>query len=318
MERPTNWYYISVYGRDAQRFLQGQIPVNLLHMQTRTATYSCLTLPTGKVIATFRLYKITDYNFFILTYGEESARRIENHLKKFAVFSDIIIKVHSFVEIYLGNDTTTEYKLIGYPNNDYAEHTPYNLQFLITDYRINPEIAKKEFGIEGQIITGEQSLALAALNGFVYNLEEKNCDKFLPQALGIDHLESAISYNKGCYQGQEGIARAKFRGANTHTHVIFTFDGQIAPNFDLEQAQIFAHFSEDSNKKTGTILGIYNLAGINCQGLDFIPTENRSWIIDSIINSKIIFDEEVRFSINIGEQSFELEIFKLFDMNAIK
>lgn len=44
-------------------------------------------------------------------------------------------------------------------------------------------------------------------------IDNVNSAQFIPQATNIQAL-NGISFNKGCYTGQEMVARAKFRGAN--------------------------------------------------------------------------------------------------------
>ena len=46
------------------------------------------------------------------------------------------------------------------------------------------------------------------------NLSPQTQNEFIPQALNLQAIEQAISFTKGCYIGQETVARAKYRGAN--------------------------------------------------------------------------------------------------------
>ncbi|MDT8438022.1 MAG: hypothetical protein RQ729_03295 [Wenzhouxiangellaceae bacterium] len=48
--------------------------------------------------------------------------------------------------------------------------------------------------------------------------------QFLPQMLGLEELEG-LSYRKGCFPGQEVIARVHYRGRVTRRTVRFTLDG---------------------------------------------------------------------------------------------
>ena len=43
-------------------------------------------------------------------------------------------------------------------------------------------------------------------------IEQANYELFIPQSLNFD-VNSGVSFTKGCYPGQEVVARAHFRGA---------------------------------------------------------------------------------------------------------
>ncbi len=52
-----------------------------------------------------------------------------------------------------------------------------------------------------------------------------NIEKFIPQVLNSDELET-VSYKKGCYTGQEVIARTHYLGnVKKHTYLV-TLDAQ--------------------------------------------------------------------------------------------
>jgi folate-binding protein YgfZ len=42
-------------------------------------------------------------------------------------------------------------------------------------------------------------------------LDERTSERFIPQMLGFDRI-GAVSFNKGCYPGQEIVARARYLG----------------------------------------------------------------------------------------------------------
>ena len=48
-------------------------------------------------------------------------------------------------------------------------------------------------------------------NKFVF-VQARISQKFLPQQLGL-HSAGAVDFNKGCYLGQEIVARVQFRGS---------------------------------------------------------------------------------------------------------
>ena len=65
---------------------------------------------------------------------------------------------------------------------------------------------------EAQLNNSQQWLALNIEAGLPV-IDEANSGQFIPQATNIQAL-GGISFKKGCYTGQEMVARAKFRGAN--------------------------------------------------------------------------------------------------------
>lgn len=51
--------------------------------------------------------------------------------------------------------------------------------------------------------------------------------QFLPPALGLEHLQ-AVSFDKGCYPGQEIAARLRYRGG--HKHRLYHLQGSAPPS----------------------------------------------------------------------------------------
>ncbi|CDL16218.1 Folate-dependent protein for Fe/S cluster synthesis/repair in oxidative stress [Klebsiella pneumoniae IS46] len=65
---------------------------------------------------------------------------------------------------------------------------------------------------EAQFNNSQQWLALNIEAGLPV-IDSANSGQFIPQATNLQAL-GGISFKKGCYTGQEMVARAKFRGAN--------------------------------------------------------------------------------------------------------
>ena len=65
---------------------------------------------------------------------------------------------------------------------------------------------------EAELNNSQQWLALNIEAGFPV-IDAANSGQFIPQATNLQAL-GGISFKKGCYTGQEMVARAKFRGAN--------------------------------------------------------------------------------------------------------
>lgn len=83
--------------------------------------------------------------------------------------------------------------------------------------------------------------------GFVL-VSERISEKFLPQMLGLTAI-GAINFDKGCYLGQEVIARAQYRGVvKRHTHR-FVFTGarpQVGDQLHPQGVVVMATALKDS------------------------------------------------------------------------
>ena len=90
------------------------------------------------------------------------------------------------------------------------------------------------------------------------NLSPKTQNEFIPQALNLQAIDQAISFTKGCYIGQETVARAKYRGANKRAMFVFKAQTQQEAEIGSEiEMQI-----ESNWRKTGTITSAVNLDGV--------------------------------------------------------
>lgn len=90
------------------------------------------------------------------------------------------------------------------------------------------------------------------------NLEPKTQNEFIPQSFNLQDIEQAISFQKGCYIGQETVARAKYRGTNKRA--MFTVVGKTNDIFPAIGSEIEIEL-ETSWRKTGTILNAENING---------------------------------------------------------
>lgn len=74
-------------------------------------------------------------------------------------------------------------------------------------------------------------------HGFAW-ITEPTSEKFLPQVLDL-HNKGAVDFDKGCYLGQEIVARAQFRGKVKRGLVPFSYSGPApSPGTETEDGQI--------------------------------------------------------------------------------
>lgn len=131
------------------------------------------------------------------------------------------------------------------------EH-PAERFLLVTDEATAERVTDALRG-EAQLNNSQQWLALNIEAGLPV-IDAANSAQFIPQATNIRAL-GGISFKKGCYTGQEMVARAKFRGANKRA--LWTLAGHASrvpeAGEDLEMKM------GENWRRTGTVLAAVQL-----------------------------------------------------------
>lgn len=206
---------LRISGEGAKKLLQGQLTCDLevvSHTQTRLGAHCN---PQGRVISLFRLFMYHDQYYMQMPL--ESLPVATAALKKYAVFFKVELQDESNELNQLG--------FIGEPltnfPKDIDEAALINDVLVIkvpgTEPRficIGNKIDKSHITENAQSITDNtwKSLDLQAGIPAIY---PETSDEFLPHELNLPQL-NAVSFQKGCYTGQEIIARMEYRGKLKH------------------------------------------------------------------------------------------------------
>ncbi|GGF87685.1 MULTISPECIES: CAF17-like 4Fe-4S cluster assembly/insertion protein YgfZ [Cysteiniphilum] len=176
---------IRVSGADCVKFLQGQLTndVTLLNADN-SMQLNALCNQKGRIIALFFMRFVAE-NDLLLALPRNLADQALQALRKYAVFSKI-----SF-------ETSDQYQLI-YSQNGYEKS--FLLQHAIVDVSQQLVSSLNFDKVQKENIC--QQLPMIDIH---------NSESFLPAELNLDRLD-VISYQKGCFMGQEIIARMKYRG----------------------------------------------------------------------------------------------------------
>jgi folate-binding protein YgfZ len=186
---------IKVNGPDAGKFLQGLTTNNI---NPDKARYNLILSPQGRYLCDFFVVPISqdEYLIDVITVAKE---RLQKKLQMY--------KMRSKVEIC---DVSDKYIAI-YSSWQLGPLSFKDPRYLDLKYR---SVIQKEQNslLSGFIKTSnlynQDKYEFAIPDGDIDMIAEKS----LPPEYGIDFL-SGISYTKGCYVGQEVMARAKYQGA---------------------------------------------------------------------------------------------------------
>lgn len=126
-------------------------------------------------------------------------------------------------------------------------------RFLIVTDEATANMLTDKLRGEAELNNSQQWLALNIEAGFPV-IDAANSGQFIPQATNLQAL-GGISFKKGCYTGQEMVARAKFRGANKRALWLLTGSASRLPEAgeDLELKM------GENWRRTGTVLAAVKL-----------------------------------------------------------
>ena len=205
---------VEVCGRDASSYLQGQISQDVDSISAGGSAWSLVLAPTGKLTAWFRLHRVTDDRFLIDVEAGWAAPLVER-LERF--------KLRTAVEFSL-LDGWQMLSLRREVNDADPEQTLPTIQAALSQAALSATFSWPGFsgsdhldvgldarsGIEIDDAAFEQARIRAAVPRLGLDIGENT----IPAEGGANLIEGSVSFTKGCYTGQELVARINSRGGN--------------------------------------------------------------------------------------------------------
>ena len=216
-----DWALATLVGLDSEKYLQGQVTADVSQMTEHQHLLAAHCDPKGKMWSNLRLFRRQDGFALIERRSLRDAQLAE--LKKYAVFSKVTIAADDEL-VLLGvagfqaraalknlfselPDAEKQVTHDGATSLLWFEH-PAERFLLVTDVATAERVTQALRG-EAQLNNSQQWLALNIEAGIPV-IDAANSGQFIPQATNLQAL-GGISFKKGCYTGQEMVARAKFR-----------------------------------------------------------------------------------------------------------
>ncbi|MDN6297894.1 MAG: folate-binding protein [Halomonas sp.] len=217
----THLSALDIKGNDAAGFLQGQTSAQVNLANGQFAPLTCFCTPKGRMLANGQLLRVTEGHYRLIMHASLVAPLMA-HLKKFAPFYKVELAAAD--AILLGANRANARKLaehfglalptaawqqasagqasmICYPEESGSDNDSWRWLLMLT--------AADAEALNCQGDTTRWQLA-DVRRGLVW-LDADQQDSYLPQMINWEAL-GGISFKKGCYTGQEVVARAHFRG----------------------------------------------------------------------------------------------------------
>ena len=184
---------LAIRGADTARFLQGQVSADIERLDVGASTFAGFHNPQGRVIALLAVTRASTEEFFAVL-PRELAAGVAQRLSKFVLRAKVRI-----------TDESASHRVLGCSSSARADAgvaIPWGSRRVL----ILPQDAPFTVG-EGTRDSWERADIAAGLP----QVYAATSEAFVAQMLNLDLL-GAIAFDKGCYTGQEVIARAHYRG----------------------------------------------------------------------------------------------------------
>jgi tRNA-modifying protein YgfZ len=197
---------LKVSGNDAEEFLQNQFTNDIKKLDSHKVQFNAYCQHQGKVIAFFWVMRMG--KAFLLSFPDDLLEKIENRLKIFVIMSDVIIENVTNVLIQTG--LIDEYSLNEFRIND-------KLAIVIEDSIVQID----------QLTENEITWDKACIDSYLPEIYNVTSEKLVPQMLNLDINEMGVNFSKGCYPGQEVVARLHYLGSAKRRLFSFKTDHEI-------------------------------------------------------------------------------------------
>jgi folate-binding protein YgfZ len=182
-------------GVDAARFLQGQLSADVEKLEPGASTLAGLHNPQGRVIAILALLRVSTEEVLAILQRQLIAT-VEQRLRKYILRSKVTIE-----------DLSNTVSVLGSMSDEPAPGVP-RLRWGNRWIFVVPVDRRSDFRISTDSLEDWNRADIAAGLPQVF---PATSETFVAQMLNLDLL-GGIAFDKGCYTGQEVIARAHYRG----------------------------------------------------------------------------------------------------------
>ena len=246
---------IKVSGKDAEDFLHSQLSNDIKNLDPNSVQINAYCQHQGKIVAILWVFKRK--NSFYISLPTELKEKIIKRLTMFRLMSQVDIEDHSLKVKQFGIiDEKIEQGL----------HIVKNQYFMTSisddiDYDSNLDDWNK-----------------TSIDNLLPEVFQETSEKFTPQALNLDINEIGVSFSKGCYPGQEVVARMHYLGKAKRRLYHFISENKVKVGDGLNVIE------STSLKSSGQVIRVLEFKGV----FHFLATFEIKYSKDSIfINNNI-------------------------------
>ena len=245
---------VDVKGTDAASFLHAQFTNDVVNLNVGTAQRNAWCTPKGRVITTMHILRFADDHFRVLM-SASLLDAVVRRLKMFVLRAKVeVAPLDDYATLGLAATTTVDHD--GLPTEE--QHLTVQNDVVTVRlagqphrfYVVGPTASLRELWAQlSSAFTPVHEAAWQALDvsSGLPSVQVETSDEHTPQMLNLELLDF-VSFDKGCYPGQEIVARTQYLGRIKRRTFRLAVDEAelVAPNTPV--------FVEGESQAAGTTL----------------------------------------------------------------
>lgn len=265
---------LEVAGPDAEQFLQGQATAQLTHATADFSPLAAFCTPKGRVIANVRILRPEEARYWLVL--PTSTRPIlEQHLKKYGVFYKADVQPRDDLHVFgINAEDSALTSILGLCPTAQVSGASRSGEHgtLVRVEGMQRSLLVSSASLSSSPLTAEAWQRQDIDAGIVW-VDASQSDAWLPQMLNWESL-AGISFKKGCYTGQEVVARAHFRGQVKKRLMRLESEELEGTETLPSVGESIMDVENDTPKVIGTVLSAA------------LTDDGRRWIMLAVVNQK--------------------------------
>jgi folate-binding protein YgfZ len=197
---------LKISGGDAESFLQAQLSNNINELDNSSIQLNAYCQHQGKMLALF--WVMRSNNDFLLSFPLDLLEIIKSRLQMFVIMSDVTI-----------DDVSDDYLQIGVIDEN--QNNAFTINDKLSLIIVNPsELSKFK-------VISNDFWDKACIDSSLPEIYLSTSEKLVPQMLNLDIDEIGVNFSKGCFPGQEVVARLHYLGVAKRRMFAFESDSEI-------------------------------------------------------------------------------------------
>ncbi|MGR5164602.1 tRNA-modifying protein YgfZ [Vibrio owensii] len=260
---------ITMIGDDKKSYLHGQVTCDVVSLEKDQSMLGAHCDAKGKVWSVFRLFHHNDGYAMV---QPKSAIEVElNEIKKYAVFSKVTIEESSDVVLGVAGENADAFISTLNADSGDVRTVEGGTAVKVASNRwllaLTAEAAQSLVEDSQATLTTHELWSRFDIEAALPYVAADAQNEHIPQALNVQAL-GGISFTKGCYTGQETVARAKYRGTNKRA--MYIVKGATAEALGESAIELERSVGENW-RSVGALLTHYQFSDNQAMGLIVLP-----------------------------------------------